>query len=50
MKYHIKPVPEDRKESKCNICDYSTNLKISINRDISSVHEGNKAFQCEIYD
>ena len=32
MKYHIKSVHEDRKESKCNICDYSTNLKSNMTR------------------
>ena len=33
----------------CEICDCSNYQKRDLNKDVESVHEGNKLFQCDIF-
>ena len=47
---HIAAVHENKKSSKCDICDYSCSRKNCFNVHIAAIHEGKKPFKCDICD
>ena len=47
MTRHAASVHE-KKPFKCDICDYRSSQKRSINRFVSSVHERKKLLKCDI--
>ena len=48
MKRHVTSVHENKKQFKCEMCDYYFSQKGDLKRHVTAVHENKKQFKCEI--
>ena len=50
MNLHVASVHEEKKTFKRNLCGNSFSLKSNMNQHIATVPEGQKAFNCKLYE
>ena len=48
MQKHVITVHMKEKPYKCEQCSYQTATRSTLNRHVSVIHKGAKAFQCQV--